>query len=243
MRLGVTVVPPDVNKSVYRYFSHNNKIIVGLCQIKGLGSAAQEIIIKERNENGFYTSIHDLLSRTSIGESDAEKIVLAGACDTISAPINRSQQFWQMRRYYRSFANGKVPELTNLSLHQVFQYQYQMLGFLTACHPITLVTCTKKQRVKAIEVDCLIGKFVSVLGWCITGKTVSTKKGASMEFVTFEDETGLVETVFFPDIYQKYAHMLEYHSAFLVSGVVIEEFGVATLEVRLLNRTSTSFCY
>ncbi|NLL13204.1 MAG: hypothetical protein GX267_07360, partial [Fibrobacter sp.] len=80
------------------------------------------------------------------------------------------------------------------------------------------------------------GKRVVIAGWCITAKTVSTKLGTTMEFVTFEDETGLIETVFFPQVYSRYAAMLQYHAAFVISGMVTSEFGVATLEVEKLER-------
>ena len=79
------------------------------------------------------------------------------------------------------------------------------------------------------------GKRVVIAGWCITAKTVSTKLGTTMEFVTFEDETGLIETVF-SQVYSRYAAMLQYHAAFVISGMVTSEFGVATLEVEKLER-------
>jgi DNA polymerase III alpha subunit len=99
-----------------------------------------------------------------------------------------------------------------------------------------LVNCSEHKRIKTADIKNYVGKHVKILGWCITSKTVSTKLGKSMEFVTFEDETGLVETVFFPNVYKAYASILEYHEGFLISGVIQEEFGVATLEVRKLER-------
>ena len=57
----------------------------------------------------------DLLSRTGIGESDAEKLILAGACDNMCRGVNRSQQFWQMRRFFRSGKNEITPGLKTLS--------------------------------------------------------------------------------------------------------------------------------
>ena len=95
---------------------------------------------------------------------------------------------------------------------------------------MTLIRCKARGLIKAV-----ISKNYWPQGndpWMVYYiKTVSTKMGEAMEFVTFEDETGLIETVFFPDIYRKSASILEHHSAFLVSGRVAEEFGVAILEV------------
>ena len=233
-RMGVQVIPPDVNRSECRYYAHRNTIVVGFCQIKGLSSKAQEQIVEIRLRSGQFTCMEDFLTRTGIDESDAEKLILAGACDNLCRNENRSRQFWVMRRFFRRADQRPLPELKTVSVRQFLLYQYKMLGFLTSCHPISLISCSQK-RIKATEIDSRVGQFVTVLGWCISGKTVSTKMGESMEFVTFEDETGLIETVFFPQTHKEYASILEYHAAFLVSGKVTEEFGEAVLEVHRLS--------
>jgi len=236
MRMGIRIIPPDVNKSNYRYFSSKNSIVVGFCQIKGLSNNAQQRIVQERSKGGTFCSMDDFLSRSGVSESDAEKLIMAGACDCFASGFARPQLFWQMRRFFRSSASESVPQLKNLSPAQFLQYQYKTLGFLTVCHPITLVKFSRKITVKARDIDNWVGKRVVIAGWCITAKTVSTKLGTTMEFVTFEDETGLIETVFFPQVYSRYAAMLQYHAAFVISGIVNSEFGVATLEVERLER-------
>lgn len=235
-RMGLKVIPPDVNLSECRYYSRGDSIIVGLCQIKGLSIEIQEKIVGNRGENGLFTGMEELLFRTGMGESDAEKLITAGACDNLCKGINRSQQFWQIRQFFRSGNTGSLPGLKTLSVRQYLINQYRTLGFLSCCHPITLIQNRNRNLIKAAELDSCIGRSVTILGWCISAKTVSTRLGDSMEFVTFEDETGLIETVFFPEIHKKSASMLEYHSAFVVSGRVTEEFGVAVLEVSNLQR-------
>lgn len=236
MRMGISIVPPDINKSDYRYYSSKNSIIVGFCQIKGLSRSAQEQIVQERSKGGPFCSMDDFLSRSGVSESDAEKLILAGACDCFASGFARPQLFWQMRRFFRSSASESVPQLKALSPSQFLQYQYKTLGFLTVCHPITLVKFPRKISIKAKDIDKWVGKRVTIAGWCVTAKTVSTKLGTTMEFVTFEDETGLIETVFFPQVYSRYAAMLQYHAAFVISGMVSREFGVAILEVERLER-------
>jgi error-prone DNA polymerase len=236
-RLGLTIVPPDVNVSERCFFSKQSTVYVGFCQIKGLATKAQEQILSSRHSDGLFRSIDDLLSRTAIDEKDAEKLLVAGACDKLDSALNRSQQFWQMRRFYCTRSDGVTPELLPLTSQQYLQNQYQILGFLTACHPITLIKVNDfKGKIKAKDLQAHIGKVVTILGWCVTAKTVSTKFGDSMEFVTFEDETGIFETVFFPNIYKVSAPMLSRFTAFLVSGKVTEEFDVAILEAQRIIR-------
>ncbi len=236
-RLGVTVVPPDVNRSDTSYIAEGNEIITGLCQIMGLSNDVKKQIVQDRKENGVYASIENLLQRVAITEADAEKLVIAGACDLLLPKLSRPQQFWIVRRFYRTGRNEPVPSLKPLTLDQYLQYQYQILGFLTSCHPITLVKSSYNgPRIRADAIGCSVGKNIVIAGWCITAKTVSTKHGDAMEFVTFEDETGTFETVFFPDIYKTAAPYLTRYTAFLLYGTVTQEFGVAVLEVKRIGK-------
>lgn len=57
-----------------------------------------------------------------------------------------------------------------------------------------------------------------------------------MEFLTFEDETGTVETVFFPGVYRRYARMLSSGCAYMLQGIVEEEYGAMTLTVDGLRK-------
>jgi DNA polymerase-3 subunit alpha/error-prone DNA polymerase len=237
MRLGLIVVPPDINVSNMHYFASENNIYVGLCQIKGLTDKAIKNTIMERNKNGLYVSIDDFLNRALIDESNAEKLLLAGACDLLDKNANRSQLFWQMRRFYRTGADGPVPQLQPLTKLQFLQNQYAILGFLTVCHPIAVSNSNmRKKTIKASTIPLHIGKLISVAGWCVTSKTVSTKFGENMQFVTFEDETDIFETVFFPEVYKRFAHMMNWQAGFIVSGMVIAEFGVEVVEVHKLEK-------
>ncbi|MFP4679621.1 MAG: DNA polymerase III subunit alpha [Chitinispirillaceae bacterium] len=239
MRLGVKIHPPDVNISDVKFRSRGNMIIVGTCQIKGLVNKAQEKLVSERQEGGPYRSLNDFLVRTGIDESDAEKLILAGAFDNACRPLNRAQQFWQMRTFFRQGPKGRAdaPRLRQLSPAQYLSYQYSTIGFLTPQHPITYIRYSARQSLNKIrDVERMCGKKISFLGWCITHKTVSTKRGDSMVFVTFEDETGVCETVLFPDVYNRYAWLLGHQVALVIGGKVTEEFGVKVVEVDAVRR-------
>ena len=80
-----------------------------------------------------------------------------------------------------------------------------------------------------------IGRRVSFAGWLLTGKLVSTRTGEVMEFLTFEDECGVVEATFFPRVYKRYAHMLCSGKPYLLFGLVEEDFGVTTFTVETVN--------
>ncbi|MGB5619779.1 MAG: OB-fold nucleic acid binding domain-containing protein, partial [Desulfobacterales bacterium] len=111
--------------------------------------------------------------------------------------------------------------------------EFAALGFLCDRHPMVLFEDILKHRgiVKAVDLERHVGQPVRVAGLLITGKVVSTKHGDPMEFLTFEDETGLVETTFFPETYRKFCYMLDRHRPYILTGKVEEDFGVTTLTV------------
>ena len=64
------------------------------------------------------------------------------------------------------------------------------------------------------------GRRVRVGGWKVTGRTVRTKTGGLMRFLTLEDAEGLVECVFFPDAYRRLGPLLHGNGPFVLEGVV-----------------------
>jgi error-prone DNA polymerase len=69
----------------------------------------------------------------------------------------------------------------------------------------------------------------------ITGKVVHTKHGEPMEFLTFEDETGLVEPTFPPKAYRRFCAILDKSRPFMLYGKVEEDFGAVTMTVKRVN--------
>ena len=90
-------------------------------------------------------------------------------------------------------------------------------------------------NVTGIEVAVLI-ELTFFTGWLITGKVVSTKTGDPMEFLTFEDETGIVETTFFPQAYRRFCHIIDRQRPYLLTGKVEEDWGALTLTVDRVER-------
>jgi len=76
-----------------------------------------------------------------------------------------------------------------------------------------------------------VNKNIRTIGWLITRKTVSTKTGEMMEFVSFEDTTAIYETTFFPKIYEKFVHMMSFTRPYILHGRVESHYGAETLNV------------
>ncbi|MGA1826146.1 MAG: DNA polymerase III subunit alpha [bacterium] len=238
-RMGLKILLPDVNESKLRYSAHDRAIRVGLCQIKGLSMKAQERICAERSRNGSFKGLGDFLQRARIDEADAEKLIVTGACDALSPSLNRPQLIWKMRCFYQNGTwnnESMLPDLAPYSTIERFRAEYRMLGFLTSIHPILLAFPQPDQGcVKARDLRKHIKKTVTIRGWWVTSRTIPTIKDELMQFITFEDETDIFETVLFPDIYRTVSKKIGMKEACLLTGRVMEEFGAVVLEVKAIR--------
>ncbi len=83
----LTLCPPDINLSHYKFTVNNkNEIVYGIGAIKGVGEAAIEDLIKEREENGLFTGLYDLCKRVvlrKVNRRVLEALIKGGAFDNI----------------------------------------------------------------------------------------------------------------------------------------------------------------
>jgi DNA polymerase-3 subunit alpha len=106
-RMGLKVLGPDVNESKEQFtVNKDGAIRFGLGAIRGLGSSAVRNIVSERDKNGPYASVFDLVTRNSSGaisRSSLESIVLAGGLDSFGT-YHRAQ-FFHKETNERTFAD------------------------------------------------------------------------------------------------------------------------------------------
>ncbi len=95
-RMGVPVLGPDVNESSYLFtVNKEGAIRFGLGAIKGMGTAPVEAVIKERGENGAYTSIFEFAKRVNLRvctKKAFESLAYAGGFDSFKN-VHRAQYF------------------------------------------------------------------------------------------------------------------------------------------------------
>ncbi|MFP4159332.1 MAG: DNA polymerase III subunit alpha [Desulfobacterales bacterium] len=242
-RMGLTVLPPDVEKSRIRWTGRGMTLQVGLLSIRNLSSATQNRIVAERSRRKFENAA-DFFSRVRPDEQEARSLIRSGALDRFHPEKHRAGLLWQFCAWQKArgdknpggclFAEpapAKIPDLPREDSRQRMRREYAALGFLCGTHPMTLFSDHPSARgaVRAEDIFRYAGRRVRFAGWLITGKTVLSKNGDPMKFVTFEDETGIVETVFFPGAYSRFYHLLESGRACLVCGKVDKNHGVSVL--------------
>jgi error-prone DNA polymerase len=247
-RMGLKILPPDINQSEIKYTGRGREIRVGLMQLKALSREGREIIIHERSKHGPFTGFEDLLLRVGrhLHLQDVRILIKAGCLDSIAHGLSRPSLMWQALRFFsEEHQKEKAPTLfsTPPVLFPVkrppypkslmLRHELDTLGLLISLHPLERYKGILRglDLVNARDLHAHVGKRITTIGWMVTGKTVHTRDGEPMKFVSFEDTTGLYETVFFPKVYNQFCHMLNEMRPYILKGKVEEDFGSMSLTV------------
>ena len=249
MRMGLTVLPPDVNASQFRCSGKGREIRTGFQFIKGLSADAVERLLTQRGNQTMetpYTSVFDLRARTGIAPSDLRLLIRVGALDSIAQGWTRPMMLWMVDAAGNSRLASDwfddlppaVPVLKQYSVERRRREEYDILGFLTDAHPMQLHAGQLSQfrLCRSTELHRHVGRYVLAAGMLTTAKPVHTVRDEPMEFVTFDDGEGLIEAVLFPGVYRERGHVLFDQGPFIFRGKVEEEFGAVTLTLTHIDR-------
>jgi error-prone DNA polymerase len=249
-RMGLAILPPDVNASAVRYTGRDRSLRIGLMALKGLSASGLAALVEERARGGPYGSLDDLRRRAALAPGDLRVLVQAGACDDIAQGLTRPQMMWQVdadprRGVAAQGALGleaatplQLPPLAEYGAERQLRDECTVLGYLASCHPMVLFADTVRavHPVPGPELARHVGKLVTCVGMLTTAKPIHTIKDEPMEFVTFDDGAGLIETVIFPDVYRKVVSLLFGTGPYVMRGRVEESYGAVTLTVTALDR-------
>ncbi|RJP79652.1 MAG: DNA polymerase III subunit alpha, partial [Desulfobacteraceae bacterium] len=244
-RMGAEVIPPDVNESDICWKGKGSRLCVGLMAVAELTAGAMNRIMEER-ENEKYFHFKDFLKRVRPDDNEAKALIHAGAFDRLHPDESRASLLWMLAGFrkkrenpssqldlFEKKINTGMPILPPENEKKRLRNEFSVLGFLCDRHPMLLYREAMQQSkvIRICEMGRFVGKRIRVAGLLITGKVVHTGKGEPMEFLTFEDETGLVEAVFFPEAYQKFCAVPDRSRPFILAGKVEEDFGAITMTV------------
>ncbi|NIO04026.1 MAG: hypothetical protein GTN74_05265 [Proteobacteria bacterium] len=226
-------------------------IRVGFMQIKGLNKKTIQAILNKRNQGGPFRSLQDLLERVPVPEGDGTLLIKSGALDCLEPSLNRSQIMWTPFAHVRSHStvvqkqgttghlfafhgtDYPAPPLKDYDLKTQLPHQAETPGFLISTHPLTLYEPRVKglQYIPAKDMEKHLGKDVTMVGWCITSRTVITTHEELMEFVSFEDTTAIFRTNIFPQAFRRSVHLIDLDEPFVLRGRVTDDHGCVTLNV------------
>ncbi|HTR98787.1 MAG TPA: DNA polymerase III subunit alpha, partial [Bacteroidota bacterium] len=106
LRMGLRILPPDVNASDVAYLGQGRTLRIGLMALKSLSAAGLAALMAERERGGPYRSLEELRQRTGLTPGDLRILVQAGACDGVAGGMTRPQMMWMVD-------SAKAPPLRN----------------------------------------------------------------------------------------------------------------------------------
>jgi DNA polymerase-3 subunit alpha len=247
-KMGIEVLPPDVNESGLDFKVVDGRIRFGLCAIKNVGESAIDTVIKARGEKGSFENLFDFCSDVDlrlVNKKCLESLVQAGAFDSMgghraqymenlerAAAFGQACQARELDGQSSLFDTGggagkaqvQFPALTPAPPwpeSEKLAREKSVLGFFVSGHPLLRYEQEIKEFANVRLGD--ISGFrnngtVRACGVVTSVKKKIDKRNNTMAFVGLEDFTGKGECIVFSDPYAKYQSILQPDAMVMVIG-------------------------
>jgi DNA polymerase III alpha subunit len=107
----------------------------------------------------------------------------------------------------------------NYSIEEKCLAEYESFDYMVTRHPLEFYAGSITPNIiNAADLIKHHGKRVKMIGWYMTSKRISTKKGDVMKFLSLEDLTGTFEAVIFPNIYMQVAEKTLSMGPYIIEG-------------------------
>jgi error-prone DNA polymerase len=233
-RHGVTVKPVAVNASEFWSFvDPGGALRLGFHVIRGLGEAQRERL-QSALEQGPFADLRDFAQRTQLEKEAIENLAVAGAFDPWFA--SRREAMWALRGLDERETRGELGRLMDvdepaarfaaISARQETAFDLWSTGISAKVQPIAHMRAEleKENVIPAGRLAEMPGNLVcKVGGLVITRQRPGTAKG--FVFLTLEDETGLVNVIVRPDVYERYRRTIRQSMTVIVEGKLQKEDG------------------
>jgi DNA polymerase-3 subunit alpha len=242
----LNILPPDINRCEYHFVPvDDGTIFYGLGAIKGLGEAAIDTILGERNRGGPFKDLFDFCQRIDLRKVNRrvlESLIKAGALDglgthraALMASLNKALAVADRQTRDRDagqvdiFGNAVTPAETHVyeiiaewSEEQRLEGEKETLGLYLTGHPIARYAEELKRITDATiaELKPTTDSTIVVAGLVVASRTMQTRRGDRMAFVTLDDRTGRLELAVFSDLYAQSRELLAKDTLLVVEGQV-----------------------
>ncbi|MCM3116648.1 DNA polymerase III subunit alpha [Neobacillus sp. MER 74] len=241
----ITVLPPSINYSGYSFQVEQEGIRFSLAAIKSVGAAALKEIFQARKKKKF-VDLFDFCIRVStkaINRKTLEFLVHSGCFDefgedraVLLASLDVAMEHAQIfkpadNNQFDLFEDEFMPKPKYLQVDPISQenkltFEKEALGFYLSDHPVSIY----EEQLKRSGAQSLFGithknQRVATGVYITSMKSIRTKKGDSMAFLTISDSSGEMEAIAFPNVYKKYSHLLGHGKFTLLEGKIEERDG------------------
>ena len=227
-RMGIRILPPDINASNAGFTVDNEAIRFGLAAVKNVGENAIHNIAIVREETGKFSSLVDFCSRIDmriVNKRVIESLIKCGAFDSLGAKrsqliniLDRAADIAASRQ--KDNASGQMglfgeetlnrvdeiqlPDMDEFPTEELLALEKEITGFYVTGHPLDRYR-SKMSAFTPIEAiinhQVSDGQTVKIGGLIVNAKRINTKNGDMMCFAAVEDFTGQIEIIVFPRVF------------------------------------------
>ena len=246
-RMGIKVLPPDVNESDAEYTPRGVDIRFGLAAIRNVGEGVVASVKASRASKGAFTSFGDFLAKVDANvcnKKTIESLIKAGAFDSLEHPrkglmaihLEAIDSVIETKRaeaigQFDLFGGDSISQVAGLDIEipatewdksTLLTFEREMLGLYVSDHPLLGV-----EHVLRSHTDMTISQLLEdgpqdgmvTIGGLITGiQRKVSRQGASWAVVNVEDLEGAIEVLFFSNTYNQYALSLTEDRVVVVRG-------------------------
>ncbi|MEU4832791.1 DNA polymerase III subunit alpha [Streptosporangium sp. NPDC023615] len=247
-RMGIKVLPPDVNDSDFDFTPRGTDIRFGLSAIRNVGGNVVDGIISARKDKGRFADFKDFLRKVPMvvcNKRVIESLVKAGAFDSfghvrkglvmvheqaVDGIIGIKKNEAQGQDSLFGAIEGAEDQTFDVQIpagewdkNTLLQFEREMLGLYVSDHPLFGV-----EHILASGADCSVGSLqdehrpdgqIVTVGGILSGlQRKVTKKGDTWVLTQLEDLAGSIEVMIFPSAYQLCATILAEDAIVFVKG-------------------------
>ena len=248
-RMGIEILPPDLNAGKYKFtVDSKGRIVYGIGAIKGVGEGPIEAIIEAREIQGAFKDLFDFCAKVDIKRVNKrvlEKLVLAGAMDnlgphratlmaTLPEALAAAGQHAKAESFGQSDMFGLLttePEEVQQAFADVPEWPEKVwlegekdtLGLYLTGHPINQYADELRYYTDGRLVDLKPtnkDQLASAVGLVLGVRVMTNKRGRRWAIVTLDDKSARMDVRFFPDMYEQFESLLETDRILLIKGQV-----------------------
>ncbi|HEX2675238.1 MAG TPA: hypothetical protein VHM19_01325, partial [Polyangiales bacterium] len=222
VRSGVTVRVPSINASGLAHRIEQGEILLGLEAIRPLGAATRLALLDERARRGRFEDPRDLFQRVAMTERERAALVQCGACDELAPPPARPPSGAEPRSLERAALHAALVRARN---------ELAVLGMHPSAHPMQLLRGEAERAgcVSSAEVTSFIGQSVRFAGIASATRRLLLDDGHVMQFVTLEDEHGLLDARLPPSVIRHLSNPVRHPGPYLLRGQLVSDHGSVQL--------------
>ncbi|MBP9715441.1 MAG: DNA polymerase III subunit alpha [Candidatus Pacebacteria bacterium] len=267
-RMGIDVLPPDVNESeggfsIIKDKNNKEQIRFGLYTVKNLGVDISDAIIQERTHGGHFVSLENFIRRIhhkNLNKKSLEALTMCGALDAFAERNELLHNTDSILDFHKdvvktnanqdslfaidSFSSFVMKKTNPADQKTKLTWEKELLGLFVSGFPLD--PWKEKINARGITVDKIHseykdGKEISLAVIIENIKVTVTKKGDKMGLLRLRDYTGTIEVAVFPEAYKRFKSNILNDVPLLVKGKVSTRNNDKTMildEIKILDQSS-----